>query len=96
MTCTSPQCAWDQRHEHAAPSLPPRAGRFFERDRRYRFPLTAGVYLGVLVTTGATFFSPTQGDRDPLSPINRGALNPAWIGTMTVPVTNVFLGLFGF
>lgn len=71
---------------------------FLERVRRYRFllVLAATVWLGVLVVTGTAFFGLIPGDRNPLSPTYRGVLNPAWMGTMTVLVTNTFLGLFGF
>ena len=71
---------------------------FFERARRYRFLLTlaAVIYLGVLVSNGTWFLYLMPGDLNPLSPRYRGEFNSAWIGTMTVLVTNTFLGLFGF
>ena len=71
---------------------------FYERARRYSFLLTlaAVIYLGVLVNNGTLFLCLTPGDLNPLSPRYRGEFNSAWIGTMTVLVTNTFLGLFGF
>jgi hypothetical protein len=68
---------------------------FYERARRYRFLLTlaAVIYLGVLVNNGTMFFYLMSGD---ITPKFRGEFNSAWIGTMTVLVTNSFLGLFGF
>ena len=71
---------------------------FYERARRYRFLLTlaAIIYLGVLVNNGTWFLYLMPGDLNPLSPRYRGEFNSAWIGTMTVLVTNTFLGLFGF
>jgi hypothetical protein len=71
---------------------------FYERARRYRFLLTlaAIIYMGVLVNNGTLFLSLAPGDLNPLSPGYRGEFNSAWIGTMTVLVTNTFLGLFGF
>jgi len=72
---------------------------FYERARRYRFlmALAAVIYMGVLVNDGTLFLSLAPGDpSNPLSPGYRGEFNSAWIGTMTVLVTNTFLGLFGF
>ncbi len=71
---------------------------FFERTRRYRFLLTlaAVIYLGVLVNNGTAFFYLISGDLNSLVLRFRGVFNSAWIGTMTVLVTNVFLGLFAF
>jgi len=68
---------------------------FYERARRYRFLLTlaAVIYMGVLVNSGTAFFRLVSGD---LLSSYRGEFNSAWIGTMTVLVTNTFLGLFGF
>jgi hypothetical protein len=68
---------------------------FYERARRYRFLLTlaAVIYMGVLVNSGTVFFRLMSGD---LLSSYRGEFNSAWIGTMTVLVTNTFLGLFGF
>jgi ABC-type transport system involved in multi-copper enzyme maturation permease subunit len=70
---------------------------FYERARRYRFLLTlaAVIYMGVLVNNGTVFFYLTSGDLNSLA-FFRGEFNSAWIGTMTVLVTNSFLGLFGF
>jgi hypothetical protein len=71
---------------------------FFERTRRYSFLLTlaAVIYLGVLVNNGTVFFYLMSGDLNPLAFRFRGEFNSAWIGTMTVLVTNSFLALFGF
>jgi hypothetical protein len=72
---------------------------FYERTRRYRFLLTLAVviYLGVLVNNGTLFLSLAPSNPlDPSAFAYRGEFNSAWIGTMTVLVTNVFLGLFGF
>jgi ABC-type transport system involved in multi-copper enzyme maturation permease subunit len=71
---------------------------FFERTRRYRFLLTlaAIIYLGVLVNNGTVFFYLMSGDLSSLAFRFRGEFNSAWVGTMTVLVTNSFLGLFGF
>ena len=69
---------------------------FLERARRYSFFLTLAViiYLGVLVNNGTVFLGLIPGD---FTPVNyRGEFNSAWIGTMTVLVTNSFLFLFGF
>jgi ABC-type transport system involved in multi-copper enzyme maturation permease subunit len=69
---------------------------FFERARRYSFllVLAAVIYMGVLVNNGTMFLGLIPGD---LTPVNyRGVFNSAWIGTMTVLVTNSFLALFGF
>jgi len=72
---------------------------FYERARRYRFLLTlaAVIFMGVLVNNGTLTLN--LGPGDPKSPpltYYQGELNSAWIGTMTVLVTNTFLGLFGF
>ena len=71
---------------------------FFERTRRYSFLLTlaAVIAMGVLVNNGKLFLVLVPGDMNPLSPSYRGEFNSAWIGTMTVMVTNLFLSLFGF
>jgi len=70
---------------------------FFERTRRASFLLTlaAVIYMGVLVNNGTVFFYLISGDLNALAFI-RGEFNSAWVGTMTVLVTNSFLGLFGF
>ncbi len=70
---------------------------FYERARRYSFLLllAAVIYLGVLVNNGTVFFYLTSGVVNSLAYL-RGEFNSAWIGTMTVLVTNSFLGLFGF
>jgi ABC-type transport system involved in multi-copper enzyme maturation permease subunit len=70
---------------------------FFERSRRYSFLLTlaAVIFLGVLVNNGTLGMNLGPGDL--IMPVRyHGELNSAWIGTMTVMVTNLFLGLFGF
>jgi hypothetical protein len=70
---------------------------FFERVRRFSFllVLAAVIYLGVLVING-TWFLYVMGDLNQLSLRYRGEFNSAWIGTMTVLVTNGVLSLFGF
>jgi ABC-type transport system involved in multi-copper enzyme maturation permease subunit len=70
---------------------------FFERTRRYSFLLTlaAAIYLGVLVNNGTLGMDLGAGDPNILIRYH-GELNSAWIGTMIVMVTNLFLGLFGF
>lgn len=69
---------------------------FYERVRRYRFLLilAAVIYMSVLVNNGSVFFYLMPGDLHSLA--FRGAFNSAWVGTMTVLVTNSFLGLFAF
>lgn len=71
---------------------------FYERARRYSFLLTLAIviYLGVLVNNGTMGMDLSSGD--PNTPFLRyhGELNSAWVGTMTVMVTNLFMGLFGF
>jgi ABC-type transport system involved in multi-copper enzyme maturation permease subunit len=72
---------------------------FFERARRHRFLLilVAVIYLGVLVNNGTLYLSLAPGHPlDPGAFAYRGEFNSAWIGTMTVLVTNTFLGLFAF
>jgi hypothetical protein len=71
---------------------------FYERARRTGFLLilAAVIYMGVLVNNGTLFLTLGPGDMNPLSPSYRGEFNSAWIGTMTVLLTNTFLGLFGF
>jgi len=70
---------------------------FFERARRYSFLLilAAAVYLGVLVNNGTMGMDLGSTGGDMLIRYH-GELNSAWIGTMTVMVTNLLLGLFGF
>ena len=71
---------------------------FFERARRYSFLLTlaAIIYMGVLVNNGTLSLTLSPASHNPVSASYRGELNSAWIGTMTVLVINLFLGLFGF
>jgi ABC-type transport system involved in multi-copper enzyme maturation permease subunit len=70
---------------------------FYERTRRYGFLLTlaAAIFLGVLVNNGTLGMDLGSSDGNILIRYH-GELNSAWIGTMTVMVTNLFLGLFGF
>lgn len=70
---------------------------FYERARRYSFLLTlaAAIYLGVLVNNGTMGLDLGSADGNVLIRYH-GELNSAWIGTMTVMVTNLFLSLFGF
>jgi ABC-2 family transporter protein len=70
---------------------------FYERTRRYSFLLTlaAAIFLGVLVNNGTLGMDLGTGDANLLIRYH-GELNSAWIGSMTVMVTNLFLGLFGF
>jgi len=71
---------------------------FFERARRFSFLLTlaAVIYLGVLVNNGTVALDLGSDDPNPSLVRYHGELNSAWIGTMTVMVINVFLGLIGF
>lgn len=71
---------------------------FYERARRYSFLLTlaAVIGIGVLVNNGTVFFDVKQLDPKQFTLSYRGEFNSAWIGTMTVLVTNFLLGLFGF
>jgi ABC-type transport system involved in multi-copper enzyme maturation permease subunit len=70
---------------------------FYERARRSRFLLilAAVIFLGVLVNSGAMGMDLASVD-SPFLVRYHGALNSAWIGTMTVMLANTFLGLFGF
>jgi hypothetical protein len=70
---------------------------FYERTRRHSFLLilAAAIYLGVLVNNGAMGMDLVSTGEDMLIRYH-GELNSAWIGTMTVMVTNLLLGLFGF
>ncbi len=69
---------------------------FFERARRYSFLLilAAVIYLGVLVNNGTMGMD--LGMSDNMLIRYHGELNSAWIGTMTVMVADLFLGLIGF
>jgi hypothetical protein len=71
---------------------------FYERARRFSFLLTlaAVIFMGVLVNNGSFYLSLGSIDPNLFSSSYRGELNSAWIGTMTVLVLNLFLGLFGF
>ena len=71
---------------------------FYERARRYSFLLTlaAMLGLGVLVNSGYAYLYLIPGDRTPGSLMYQGEFNSAWIGTMTVLVTNMILFLLGF
>jgi len=70
---------------------------FYERTRRYSFLLilAAAIYLGVLVNNGTLGMDLGSNDHNILIRYH-GELNSAWVGTMTVMVTNIFLSLFGF
>lgn len=70
---------------------------FFERVRRYSFLLTLGavILMGVLVINGTVGMDLGSGDAS-IRIRYHGEFNSAWIGTMTVMVTNTFMGLFGF
>ena len=71
---------------------------FYERARRFSFLLTlaAVIFMGVLVNNGTLFFCVRSIDPNLAAYIYRGEFNSAWIGTMTVLVLNLLLGLFGF
>jgi hypothetical protein len=71
---------------------------FYERARRFSFLLilAAVIFTGVLVNNGTLFLSLRSIDPNLSLSSYRGELNSAWIGTMTVLVLNLFLGLFGF
>jgi hypothetical protein len=71
---------------------------FYERARRFSFLLTlaAVIFMGVLVNNGSIFFCLRSIDPNLAAFSYRGELNSAWIGTMTVLVLNLILGLFGF
>ena len=71
---------------------------FYERVRRYRFllVLAAVIYLGVQVNNGTWFLYLLPRELSLTMSGYRGEFNSAWIGTMTVLVTNLVLGLFGF
>ncbi|MCU0521209.1 MAG: hypothetical protein MUF84_11015 [Anaerolineae bacterium] len=71
---------------------------FYERARRYSFLLTlaAVVGLGVAVNNGSAYLYLIPADGTTESLMYRGAFNSAWIGTMTVLVTNMMLFLVGF
>jgi ABC-type transport system involved in multi-copper enzyme maturation permease subunit len=71
---------------------------FYERTRRYSFLLTlaAVIYLGVQVNNGTWYLYLLPSELSLTMLGYRGELNSAWIGTMTVLVTNTVLGLFGF
>lgn len=71
---------------------------FFERIRRFSFLLTlaAVIYLGVLVINGMWYLYVMGGGLDMSLLRYRGEFNSAWIGTMTMLVTNFVLSLFGF
>jgi hypothetical protein len=71
---------------------------FFERARRYSFLLilAAVIFMGVLVNNGSLKLDLNSGDLNQPSIRYRGEFNSAWIGTMTVMVMNLFLGMTGF
>src|SRR4030042_5922925 len=71
---------------------------FYERARRFSFLLTlaAVIFMGVLVNNDSIFFCLRSIDPNLAAFSYHGELNSAWIGTMTVLVLNLLLGLFGF
>ncbi len=71
---------------------------FYERSRRFSFllVLAAVIFMGVLVNNGTFFLSLGSIDPNLSSSSYRGELDSPWIGTMTVLVLDLFLGLFGF
>lgn len=71
---------------------------FFERTRRSSFLLilAAAIVMGVLVNNGTLLVDLGTLESTRLGIRYRGEFNSAWIGMMTVMVTNLFLGLIGF
>jgi len=71
---------------------------FYERARRSSFLLTlaAVILMGVLVNNGTLALTVSMREANLTWSYSRGEFNSAWIGTMTVLVTNTFLGLLGF
>ena len=70
----------------------------YERTRRYGFLLTlaAVIFLGVLVNNGTLGVDLGSPESTHLGIRYRGEFNSAWIGMMTVLVTNFLLSLVGF
>lgn len=71
---------------------------FFERTRRSSFLLilAAVIVMGVLVNNGTLLVDMGTLESTRMGIRYRGEFNSAWIGMMTVLVTNLFLGMFGF
>ena len=71
---------------------------FFERTRRYSFLLilAAAIGMGVLVNNSTLLVDLGSPESTRLMIRYRGEFNSAWIGMMTVLVTNLFLSVFGF
>jgi ABC-type transport system involved in multi-copper enzyme maturation permease subunit len=71
---------------------------FFERARRSSFLLilAAAIVMGVLVNNGTLLVDLGTPESTHLGIRYRGEFNSAWIGMMTVLVTNLFLSVIGF
>jgi hypothetical protein len=71
---------------------------FLERARRSSFLLilAAAVLIGVLVNNGTLLVDMGSPESTRLMIRYRGEFSSAWIGMMTVLVTNLFLGVIGF
>jgi ABC-type transport system involved in multi-copper enzyme maturation permease subunit len=71
---------------------------FYERARRSSFLLilAAVIVMGVLVNNGTLLVDLGSPESTRLGIRYRGEFNSAWIGMMTVLVTNLFLGVIGF
>jgi hypothetical protein len=71
---------------------------FHERSRRYSFLLilAAAIVMGVLVNNGTLLVDLGSPESTQMMIRYRGEFNSAWIGMMTVLVTNLFLSVIGF
>jgi ABC-type transport system involved in multi-copper enzyme maturation permease subunit len=71
---------------------------FYERARRSSFLLilAAAIVMGVLVNNGTLLVDLGSPESTRLGIRYRGEFNSAWIGMMTVLVTNLFLSVIGF
>jgi ABC-type transport system involved in multi-copper enzyme maturation permease subunit len=71
---------------------------FYERARRSSFLLilAAAIGMGVLVNNGTLLVDLGSPESTHLGIRYRGEFNSAWIGMMTVLVTNLFLSVIGF
>jgi ABC-type transport system involved in multi-copper enzyme maturation permease subunit len=71
---------------------------FFERTRRSSFLviLAAAIVMGVLVNNGTLLVDLGTTESTRLGIRYQGEFNSAWIGMMTVLVTNLFLSVIGF
>jgi ABC-type transport system involved in multi-copper enzyme maturation permease subunit len=71
---------------------------FYERARRSSFLLilAAAIVMGVLVNNGTLLVDLGSPESTHLGIRYRGEFNSAWIGMMTVLVTNLFLSVIGF